>query len=259
MTHVLLGEWGMLDNLEDTSGNGIDASANFSPSYIDGPTEGTRAIRFSGTGQTVTYGRAGLEPVASDGGVISMAWIKLFSAHTNYTQIVHHTRAFDSTKHGLDISGNSAFLLARWRDQLVFRETGDQFADFGWHHVCNVDSDDRYAFFIDGVKIQEGARSGDSAVTWEDFPWLSGFAPNMQNSDSAANVAFTGVRLFAGTMTDLEVEGWMDTPIVASRSGQPKVWDGSTWVKHPAKVWNGTSWVTAPMAGHDGTDWVSAK
>lgn len=255
---TLLGEWGFLDNLDDTSGNGVTASANFSPTFIDGPDPDTRAIRFTGAGQTIEYGRSGLEP--SSGGIVTMAWVKLFAPHSNYTQVIHKTRAFDSTRHSIDISGNSAFLMARWRDQLVFRESGDQFADELWHHVCNVDADDRYAWFVDGAKIQEGARVGASPVAWEDFPWLSGFAPNMQNSDSATNVAFTGIRIFSGTMSDSEVVDWMTTPVVPpGRSGKPKIWDGSAWGKHQAKVWDGAGWVAAPISGHDGTDWVVSQ
>lgn len=260
MTHILLGEWGFLDNLEDTSGNGIDASANFTPTYIDGPQEGTRAIRFTGPGQTITYGRSGLEPVVEDGGIITMAWIKLFSPHFNYTQVIHKTRAFDSTKHAIDVSGNSAFLMARWRDQLVFRESGDQFVDEEWHHVCNVDANDRYAWFVDGAVIQQGVRTGTSPVSWENFPWLSGFAPNMQNSESATNVAISGIRILSGTLSDAEVVDWMNIPVAPiGRSGKPKVWDGSAWTSQPAKVWNGSSWDPVSISGYNGTDWVVTR
>lgn len=260
MTAVLLGEWGFLDNLEDTSGNGIVPTVNFTPTYIDGPTPGTRAIRFSGSGQTVTYGRAGLEPPASAGGIISMAWVKVFGAHSNFTDIIHKTRAFDSTRHAIDVEGTTAFLMARWRDQLVFRETGDQFADFQWHHICNVDSDDRYAWFVDGLVLQQGARSGTAPVTWESYPWVSGYTADMGNTDSSSNVAFTGVRLFSGTMTDVEVATWMNTDIIPSgRSGKPKTWSGSAWNQHQAKIWNGSSWEAKPISGYDGSIWVPSK
>jgi hypothetical protein len=258
VSHILLGEWGFLDNLDDTSGNNITATANFTPTYIDGPTPDTRAIQFSGTGQTVTYGRTGLEPVAADGGIVTMAWIKIFSNHSNYTSIVHKTRAFDSTRHCIDLGNNNAFLVARWRDQLAFRESGNHFSDFQWHHICNVDSDGRYAWFVDGAVIQEASRTGTDAVSWENFPWVSGFDSAILSNDSASNVAFTGVRILSGTLSDVEVATWMNTPITAGRSGQPKIWDGS-WSKHPAKVWNGTSWDSASMNGYDGAGWIAAK
>lgn len=46
---------------------------------------------------------------------------------------------------------------------------------------------------------------------------------------------------------------------LASRSGKPKVWDGTTWVQHQAKVWNGTSWVNHAIKGHNGSSFVTAK
>jgi len=208
----------------------------------------------------VTYGRSGLEPVSSDGGIVTMAWAKLFSSHSNYTQIIHKTRAPDSTKHAINASDNSVFLMARWRDQVAFRETGDQFIDFQWHHICNVDSNDRYAWLIDGVVIQEAERFSASPVAWEDYPWLSGFDPNMAGSASATNVAFTGIRIFSGTLSDAEVVSWKNTSIVpVGRSGEPKVWDGSSWDKHPAKVWDGSSWNDKTMLGYDGADWIAAN
>lgn len=259
MTHVLLGEWGFLDNLDDTSGNGIVPSANFSPTYIDGPTTGTRAIQFSATGQTIDYGRAGLEPLAGAGGIVTMAWIKVLSSHTNYTAVIHKSRAFDSTRHAVDVSNNSAFLMSRWRDQLSFRETANEFADFGWHHICNVDSDDRYAWFVDGILSQQSARSGTDAVSWENFPWKSGFASEMTSMNSQTNVAFTGIRILSGTLTNGEVVGWMNTPILAGRSGKPKVWTGSTWTKRQARTYNGSGWDLSKISGATDDGWVESK
>lgn len=261
MNHVLLGEWGFLDNLDDTSGNGLTASANFTPTYIDGPTPGTRAIRFSGTGQQISYGRAGLEPAAADGGICTMAWVKLFSSHANFTDILHKTRAFDSTRHAIDVNGNSMWFMSRWRDQTIFSDiTSRDLTDLGWHHICNVDADDRYAWFWDGILLTSAARSGSSSVSWENFPWVSGSNSDMSSTDSASSVAFTGLRIFSGTLSNVEVATWMNTDIVPpSRSGKPKIRNGSAWVSHPAKIWNGSSWISKPIKGHDGTDWVIAK
>lgn len=259
MTHILLGEWGFLDNLDDTSGNGITASANFSPIFIDGPVTGTRAVRFSGTGQRISYGRAGLEPLAAAGGIVTMAWAKIFGSHSNYTQIIHKTRASDSTRHSIDIGNDDLFTMSRWRDQLVFAEGGNQFSDLGWHHLCNVDSDGRYAWFVDGSLIQSASRSGSSPVDWENFTWGSGADSNMSATDSSANVALTGIRIMSGTLSDSEVVDWMNTPIVPpGRSGKPKVWNGSAWVKHQGKIRNGSSWDPVSLSGYDGTDWVAS-
>jgi hypothetical protein len=255
-----LGEWGFLDNLADTSGNGHTATANFSPTYIDGPTTGTRAIRFSGTNQTVDYGRTGLEPVVAAGGVVTMAWVKLFAAHFNYTGILQKVRADDSSRHSINASGDTVFWMSRWRDQLVFAENGSYLVDRGWHHLCNVDADDRYAWYVDGVQIQGAARTGSSPVTWEAFNWRSGYVSEMVGYQSDPNVAFTGLRIFSGTMSTAEVQAWRDTPVAPTgRSGRPKVWSGSAWNPKPAKVWNGTAWVEKPMTAFDGTDFVDSK
>src|ERR1700754_976661 len=106
MTGILLGEWGFLDNLEDTSGHDLTATANFTPTYIDGPTAGTRAIRFSATGQTIAHGRSGLEPAAAAGGVITMGPAKQFASLSNFCDVIHKTRADDSTRSGLDLHNN---------------------------------------------------------------------------------------------------------------------------------------------------------
>lgn len=260
MTHVLLGEWGFLDNLEDTSGNDHHASANFSPTYIDGPVTGTRAIRFSGLGQTINYGRTGLEPGVGDGGICTMAWVKLFGAHSNYTGILHKTRAADSTKHAINVFDQTVFWMHRWRDQTVFSETGTYLQDLGWHHLCNVDADDRWARFVDGVLVASAARSGSSPVSWEDFPWISGEQTSMSNYDSSVNVAFTGLRIFSGTLSDVEVATWMNTDVVpGGRSGKPKIWSGTSWDQRQGKYWNGSAWVSVSMLGHDGSDFVISK
>lgn len=259
MSHTLLGEWGFLDNLDDTSGNARHASANFSPTYIDGPVLGTRAIRFSGASQFVTYGRTGLEPAS--GGVVTMAWVKLFSADVfGYVDIIHKTRAADSTRHAINVHDNGVFWMSRWRDQTSFADAGGPLGT-AWHHLCNVDSQDRYAWFWDGAKISEGARSGSAAVSWEDFPWVSGHNSDMVSTGSDPDVAFTGIRIFQGDMTDGEVVTWMNTPVVppTGRSGKPKVWNGTAWVPRQAKVWDGDSWNNSEMAAYDGTGFIKSK
>jgi hypothetical protein len=37
--------------------------------------------------------------------------------------------------------------------------------------------------------------------------------------------------------------------------GQPKVWDGTQWVRKPVKVWDGTQWVIKPVKVWDGNAW----
>jgi len=256
---TLLAEFGFLDNLNDTSGNGIVPTANFTPTYIDGPTPGTRAIRFSGAGQTITYGRTGLEPTS--GGIVTMVWAKIFTDTVfGYTPLVRKIRqAGGSRRSDLAVHDNQLSFLSRWRDQLFNNDLIGSMTDNGWHHLCNIDSDDRAAWFVDGVLLNSSARSGVTAVSWENFPWVSGEDLQSGSTDSDPNVALTGVRFFQGTMTDSEVVSWMNTPVLPGRSGKPKTWSGSSWNQHQAKVWNGSSWVNAQMTGYDGSEFVPSK
>lgn len=260
MSHTLLGEWGFLDNLDDTSGNGLDATVNFTPTYIDGPTVGTRAIRFSDDGQTITYGRTGLEPAT--GGVVTMAWAQRYGDVFGFTPLVRKIRVGGGSRRSdLAIHDNQVSFLSRWADQLFNNDTIGTFTANAWHHVCNVDSDDRAAWFIDGVLVDQSIRGGSSSPSWESFPWLSGEDNEAGSTSSDPNVSLTGVRIFQGTMTDAEVISWMNTPVVpdTGRSGKPKVWNGTSWVGHPAKYWNGSAWVIAPMTGYDGTGFITSK
>jgi hypothetical protein len=43
---------------------------------------------------------------------------------------------------------------------------------------------------------------------------------------------------------------------VGAITGQPKVWNGTAWVKHPAKVWTGAAWPQKPIKKWDGSSWV---
>lgn len=219
MTGVLLGEWGFLDNLDDTSGNGRNATANYTPVYVDGPQSGTRAVTFTSDGQTVTYGRTGLEPTASDGGICIMAWVKLTAPSTGYLGIVHKHRdpGSLSTRSGCDLIGNKFRPFVRWRDQLAFADgIGPDLNDSVWHHLCIVDSDDRYEWYLDGVSLQQTARTGTDAVTWENYPFFSGATEDMHSSSA---ISISGVRIFSGSLTDTEVNEWKDTAITLEEPG----------------------------------------
>lgn len=219
MTVALLGEWGFLDNLNDTSGNGHTATANFNPSYVDGPQANTRGIHFTADSQTVTYGRTGLEPAASTGGICSMAWIKLTGSSTGYLGVIHKHRDVGtlSTRAGADLIGNKFRPFARWRDQTAFADgIGPDLNDSQWHHICVVDADDRYEWYVDGVSVQTATRTGTGAVTWEAFPWFSGFTADMHSS---ALLSISGVRLFSGSMTTAQVNQWKNTAITSAVPG----------------------------------------
>jgi hypothetical protein len=214
MTAVLLGEWGFLDNLNDTSGNNHTATANYTPSYVTGPQTGTRGITFTGNSQTITYGRTGLEPLAAAGGICTMAWIKLLAPVSGYLGVVHKYRdpSSLSTRAGCDLYNNKLRPLVRWRDQLAFVDgTGaDLSTGASWHHLCVVDADDRYEWYVDGVSLTQVARTGTSPVTWEAYPWFSGFTADM---NSNASLCISGVRIFSGSLSDAEVVTWKNTAI----------------------------------------------
>jgi hypothetical protein len=263
MTATLLGEWGFLDNLNDTSGNSHNASANFTPAYTTGPQTDTRAVILNNAAYTITYGRTGLEPTSASGGIVSMLWAKTNSYCTGYSALMNKMRAYDSTRHTMSVHNEAMFRMARWKSRLAYADEADVFLDNAWHHVCLIDSDDRYAVFVDGTSIVDVAndQSGNSLAAWEDYPWISGHNPQDSGPSTDTNLYLSGVRLFSGTMSDSDVATWMNTAIVppSGRSGKPKVWGGSSFDSHPAKVWDGSTWTERSMSGYDGADWVVAK
>jgi len=219
MTGVLLGEWGFLDNLNDTSGHGHTATVNYTPTYVNGPHAGSRGITFSADGQTITYGRTGLEPVASDGGVCMMAWVKLSASSTGYLGVIHKHRdpSSLSTRAGCDMIGNKFRPFARWRDQLAFADgIGPDLNDNTWHHLAVVDADDRYEWYVDGTSVQSASRTGTGSVTWEPYPWFSGFTADMHSSSL---LSISGVRIFSGSLTTTEVNTWKNTAITSAQPG----------------------------------------
>lgn len=43
------------------------------------------------------------------------------------------------------------------------------------------------------------------------------------------------------------------------RSGEPKIWNGTSWVQHEAKSWNGISWIPSKMNGATSEGWITSK
>lgn len=43
------------------------------------------------------------------------------------------------------------------------------------------------------------------------------------------------------------------------RSGQPKIWNGTSWNQHETKAWNGTSWISSEMNGATSEGWITSK
>lgn len=217
---VLLGEWGFLDNTNDTSGNGRTATLVGSPTYEAGPQTNTRALRIDSTSEGVNYGRTGLEPTQASGGIVTMAWVKVYSDMNAYEDIITKMRLFDSTRHTLSVESSNLFYMSRWRGRLQFASIVGAFsgANLGvWRHVCNIDADDRWAILIDGVQVA-GSTDPQSASlpAWEDIPWLSGTDANNSLPSNNPNLSVTAVRIFSGTMTNSEVVTWMNTPIAGT-------------------------------------------
>lgn len=69
-------------------------------------------------------------------------------------------------------------------------------------------------------------------------------------------------RTAVGSFSDESVSSAISikgTPAAPSRSGNAKVWDGSSWVSAPAKVWDGATWANGVLKVWDGSAWVVAK
>lgn len=76
---------------------------------------------------------------------------------------------------------------------------------------------------------------------------------------STSSVVMDNVRIYDEALSQSAIQALLNVPVVAGRTGKPKVWNGTGWNSHLAKVWNGTSWVPHKMAGYNGTDWVYSK
>lgn len=219
---TLLGEWGFLDNLNDTSGNGRNGSANFTPLYVDGPLTGMRALQFnSGATDTITLGNEGLSPLLD--GVSYMGWIWI-PAGTISTGIGFHTglpirsrTGGDSTRAGISFNDEDRFrTLFRWKNDLQFDDTGPRLSRGSWHHLCVVDGNTKKAAYLDGVQTLLFARSGmdnSTTPTWEEWPWVIGAYNGLTNSFPGVRVS--GIRIFQGELSGAEVLTWMNTPIAA--------------------------------------------
>lgn len=220
---TLLAEWGFLDNLDDTSGNARHGAAvGFTPAYTVGPQVGTRALILDDPAARVEYGRTGLEPADADGGIVSMAWVKLNASHTDYTEIIAKLQGFDSTRHAIKIYNNTAWFMARWKDRIAFNSYGD-LSDNNWHHLCCVDADDRFEFYIDGVSVASGGAASGGLTAWQDFPWGTGDNDDATGMATSVDMLVSQIRVFSGTMTTTEVNTWKSTPIGTGEFGTPEI------------------------------------
>lgn len=243
---TLLGEWGFLDNLNDTSGNGRTATVpNGSVTYVTGPQTSTRAVQFPGTNCEVRYGRTGLEPASL--GVTSMGWVKFTSGAPAGAYVIPFAKALSagSTRFGTLVYDGHFAPRARWTDDLHYSDAGPLVTDGAWHHLAIVDGDSRWAFLLDGTNLGSGARSVTGSGHFENYSWGSGWVEgNLGNS--YAGMCVSGVRIFQGVLSDAEVVTWKNTAITAGGGGLPtqpwtSVYVGSTLAQTvyvgSTKVW----------------------
>ena len=223
---TLLGEWGFLDNLLDTSGNNRHGTVTGSPTYVTGPQTNTRGLKFSTDTDSVSFGRTGLEPSLE--GITVMGWVRMQGtpsvAGSPYLFLLSKARATTSSRSRMGFtyttSGNlrQRAGVARWKDALLVSDAGPSWTDDAWHHLAIVDGNTRYGFYLDGVQDANASRAlGATAnTTWEDFPWRTGFNTDL-NTDMGAhpNMSVSGIRIFQGELTTTEIQTFRDTPIVS--------------------------------------------
>ncbi len=125
-----------------------------------------------------------------------------------------------------------------------------------WHHYCFTVNGSYIRTYIDGVMINEvGANGIVGGSEAEADNNLLVFGGDMQQQ------TIDDLRIFDYALKPDFVNYYMTLDVTLNnRSGQIKVWDGTSWVTHPLKVWDGTSWVTHPALGSpDGVNFVSGK
>ena len=213
---VLLGSWPMNDSLEDISGNNLTAIADTSesgdddswtPTYTDGPLAGSRAVVFGDIGQSINYGRAGLEPTTV--GFSWMAWFFVPEGAHAPAAIFGRPRAGGSTRSAVygDGGGQNLFWVLRWLDDLHYAYEDDPSGS--WHHIAIVDTDTIGAVYLDGVEIQSFSRALSGTMVWEDFNWRSGWM-GQDLADGSAGLQLSMVRMYHGALGQAQIQSEMN-------------------------------------------------
>ncbi len=214
---VLLGSWPMNDSLEDISGNNLTAIADTSesgdadswtPTYTDGPLAGSRAVVFGDIGQSINYGRAGLEPTTV--GFSWMAWFFVPEGAHAPAAIFGRPRAGGSTRSSAvygDGGGQNLFWVLRWLDDLHYAYEDDPSGS--WHHIAIVDTDTIGAVYLDGVEIQSFSRALSGTMVWEDFNWRSGWM-GQDLADGSAGLQLSMVRMYHGALGQAQIQSEMN-------------------------------------------------
>ncbi|MGB4768667.1 MAG: LamG domain-containing protein [Candidatus Saccharimonas sp.] len=259
---VLLASYGFLENdytssIADSSNNGHTGAVTGSLAFEDGPQGGSRALRFTNSLQAVAVPRTGLEPTAAGGGIVTMGWFRSFGG-SSLGLVVKKRDESTSTRSGITVYPNgSVFFVARWKDDAHFGEYGSNMNDGNWHHAAVVDGDTAWAFYIDGVQVDGGSRSFNQSTspTWDDFPWTFGYVDGLSNTNDSFTIS--GVRIFSGTMSQAEIQTYMNTPVVTQGIPTPMgAWsfdhvNGTTVYDDSGNGINGTASDAAILSGTD--------
>lgn len=215
---VLLGSWPLTDSLVDVSGNEHDAVAlmpddqPWTPTYVDGPLAGSRAVAFPASGYSIQYGRTGLEPTTQ--GFTSMVWARSDVAGSPFGAFTK-SRAGGSTRSGISCEGgtnngaSNIFRVARWKDHLNYNDEPGVLPVGVWTHFALYDGDDGWAFYVNGELYSSEVNDRSSGgVAWEDYPWASGRIPDLNGGAAATYVSMP--KLFHGKLTGSQIKNEMN-------------------------------------------------
>ncbi len=215
---VLLGSWPLTDSLVDVSGNEHDAVAlmpddqPWTPTYVDGPLAGSRAVAFPASGYSIQYGRTGLEPTTQ--GFTSMVWARSDVAGSPFGAFTK-SRAGNSTRSGISCGGgtnngaSNIFRVARWKDHLNYNDEPGVLPVGVWTHFALYDGDDGWAFYVNGELYSSEVNDRSSGgVAWEDYPWASGRIPDLNGGAAATYVSMP--KLFHGKLTGSQIKNEMN-------------------------------------------------
>lgn len=238
-------------NFNESSGDVLDVT-EFGNDF---PLSGNNARTSSGkTGNGLTQSASDTLAVASS--ILTplktpnrtiCAWIKETSPVIGWVG-QFYVSSIDSGSWGILFLSGNWNIQARNTSGLV-RASAPRPTDSQFHHVAGTYDGVNVKMYLDGALVSTQPLAGPLRTDADSLHILD-------NTTSA--VVVDDLQYFDAALSPSEVTASMN-PVQPSRTGKPKVWNGSDWVSRQAKVWNGSSWQPAKMNGYDGTDWVIAK
>jgi len=238
-------------NFDEASGDVIDCSGNGRNFALTSPN-----VRVTGhTGSGLSQSGADLLIVSSTilnalktSNRTVMGWVKETTPITGWA-FEFYNSTIDSGTWGL------LFLSSQWHIQArnasgFVRASVARPTDSAFHHVAGTYDGTNVKLYLDATLVATQPLTAPLRTDADVFRFFE---------NTSSSVTVDDVRFFDAALTPSEIATFMSTPVIAGRSGKPKVWNGSTWSQHQAKVWNGSTWVNARMNGHNGTEWITAK